>query len=45
MAQRASDATAHQHMRRNQSDNEAIAQCAANAEQHCVQRQAEKAEV
>ena len=29
----------------NQNDNEVIAQHAANAEQHCVQRQAEQAEV
>ena len=32
-------------MRRNQNDNEAIAQYAANAEQHHVQHQAEEAEV
>ena len=44
-ARRASDAIAHQHKCCNQSDNEAIAQRAANAEQHCVQRQAEEEEV
>ena len=44
-ARRASDDIAHQNMRRNQNDNVAIAQCAANAEQHRVQHQAEQAEV
>ena len=44
-ARHASDAIAHQNMHWNQSDNEAIAQRAANAEQHCVQRQAEEEEV
>ena len=45
MAWHASDSTAHQNMRHNQNDNKAAAQRAANAEQHCVQRQAEEAEV
>ena len=44
MAWHASDSTAHQNMRHNQNDNKAAAQRAANAEQHCVQRQAEEAE-
>jgi hypothetical protein len=39
------DATPHQNMHFNQNDNKAIAQHAANAEQHHVQCQAEEAEV
>jgi hypothetical protein len=45
MARCVTDATAHQNMGHNQNDNETIARHTANAEQHCVQHQAEEVEV